>query len=689
MSHPIYTNRLINEKSPYLLQHAHNPVDWYPWGEEAFSAAMEKDRPIFLSIGYATCHWCHVMEHESFSNTEIGHLMNETFINIKIDREEMPEVDTLYMEFAQAMMSGGAGWPLNVILTPELMPFFAATYLPKDSKHGFLGMKQLILRIKEIWNDPEEREQVISQAGKIVDLFSENVHEAGKELPSRKEITEAAELLFKTADPIYGGTKGSPKFPIGFQACFLLRFSLRAAESRALFYVERTLGMMHRGGIYDHLGGGFSRYTIDEKWMIPHFEKMLYDNAILARAYLETWEYTREVFYREVTEEILGYILRVLTDPKGGFYSAQDADSESHEGRFYSWSWEEIHHALGPDASVFCEFFGVTPTGNFEGRNILHMTQSVAEFATNQGIDFAILSNKLKQLRQKLFEIREQRSHPGIDDKIITSWNGLMIYAFVEAGRAFNNEKYLSIAETAALFIKEHLWKEGRLLRRYRDNESRFEGCLDDYVTMIHASLSLFEADRGSFWLEFALELANTLESDFKAENGAYYFTNGKDPHLLLRTCEFYDGAEPSGNALQAENLIRLYQITGVEEYKTQAEDVLRAAKQHIDLYPPGACYHLIALQRYLDPDGATLIISLNDKEEYKEEIAKILYSRFIPHKAVIWRRESDEELRDLVPISRDKAPIDGKTTLYICRQNRCEEPVTNISKIWEIIEKL
>lgn len=689
MSHPIYTNRLINEKSPYLLQHAHNPIDWYPWGEEAFAAAMEQDKPIFLSIGYATCHWCHVMEQESFSSVEIGHLMNETFISIKIDREEMPEVDTLYMEFAQAMMSGGAGWPLNVILTPDLMPFFAATYLPKDSKHGFLGMKQLILRIKEIWHDPEEREQVISQAGKIVDLFSENVPQAGKELPSKKEITEAAELLFKTADPIYGGTKGSPKFPIGFQACFLLRFSLRASESRALFYVERTLDMMHRGGIYDHLGGGFSRYTIDEKWMIPHFEKMLYDNAILARAYLETWEFTREVFYREILEEIFNYVLTHLTDQKGGFYSAQDADSESHEGRFYSWSWEEIHQELGPDSTLFCEFYGVTPTGNFAGSNILHMSHSVAEFATAHNIDFVLLSNKLKELKQKLFEVREKRPHPSIDDKIITSWNGLMIYSFIEAGRVLNNEKYMTVAETAALFIKENLWKEGRLLRRYRDGESRFEGCLDDYATMISACLSLFEADRGADWLEFALQLTNVLESDFKAESGAYYFTNGKDPNLLIRSCEFYDGAEPSGNAVHAENLVRLYQITGVEDYKNQAEAVLKAAKQHIDLYPPGACYHLMALQRYLDHDGPTIIIALNDQEEHKEEIEKMLYGRFIPHKAVIWRRDSDEELRDLVPISRDKTPLEDKTTLYICRQNRCEEPLTNISKMWEAFEKL
>jgi uncharacterized protein YyaL (SSP411 family) len=689
MSHPIFSNRLINEKSPYLLQHAHNPVDWYPWGEEAFSAARSADKPIFLSVGYATCHWCHVMEHESFDNPEIGELMNETFINIKVDREEMPEVDSIYMEFAQAMMSGGAGWPLNVILTPDLMPFFAATYLPPDSKHGFLGMRQLILRIHEIWHDAGEREQVIAQAGKIVDLFNDHVHTEGNELPTREEINEAAELLFKTADPIYGGTRGSPKFPIGYQACFLLRFSRKQSDSRALFYVEKTLQMMHRGGIYDHLGGGFSRYSIDERWQIPHFEKMLYDNAILARAYLETWEFTREKFYREVSEEILGYVLREMTDPQGGFYSAQDADTSDHEGLFYTWTWEEINRALGSDAHLFCEYYGVTPTGNFEGRNILHTPKSLVDFSTEHQMDPVALSNKLKEIKTKLWEIREKREHPLKDDKIITSWNGLMIYAFVEASRTFNSEKYLQVALKAANFIKNNLWKEGTLHRRWREGEARFEGCLDDYAYMIHACISLFEVDCGASWLEFAMQLAGCLNQDFKAEGGAFYFTNGKDPNLLLRSCEFYDGAEPSGNAIHAENLIRLYQITGIKDYLLAAEDILKAAKQHIDLYPPGACYHLMSLQRLLDHDAPTLIIALNEEETYRVEIARMLAVRFIPHKCVIWRRDSDEELRDLVPIARDKSSQEGKTTLYVCRQNRCEEPVTNLTKIWEVIEKL
>jgi len=689
MSHPLYTNRLIHEKSPYLLQHAHNPVDWYPWSDEAFQAARDQDKPIFLSIGYATCHWCHVMESESFANIEVAQLMNDTFINVKVDREEKPEVDSLYMEFAQAMMSGGAGWPLNLILTPDLLPFFAATYLPADTSRGFLGMKQLVLRIHQIWADPEERDNVIAQAGKIVDVFANHIHAEGRELPKQESIKEAAELLYKTADPIYGGTKGAPKFPIGFQACFLLRQVKKSADSRALFYVERTLDMMYRGGIYDHIGGGFSRYSVDEKWFLPHFEKMLYDNAILSRVYLETWEYTRQSFYREAAEEILAYLLRDMSGSEGEFFSAEDADSEGHEGRFYTWTWDEIQMILSKDAPLFCEYYGVTPSGNFEGRSILHMRNNLEEFATNRNLDPILLKNTLKELRKKLFNYREARVHPAKDDKVITAWNGLMIYALAEAGCIFNNPDYLVRAQKTAHFLRDKLWKDGTLLRRYRDGDARFDACLDDYAFLIHGLLSLFEADCGSEWLEFALTLANTLKMEFKAEHGAFYLTNGKDPSIILRRCEFYDGAEPSGNAVHAENLLRLYQITGVEDYYKEAEDVLKAAKEHIALYPPGACYHLMALMRYLDPKAPTLIIALNEKEEFREEIKKMLSGHFIPHKVVVWKRDSDEELRDLVPISRNRPAVNGKTTLYICYRDHCDEPITEVSKMWEAIEKL
>lgn len=685
----LFTNRLIKEKSPYLLQHAHNPVDWYPWSDEAFQAAKDQDRPIFLSIGYATCHWCHVMEQESFQNVEVAQLMNQNFINIKVDREEKPEVDSLYMEFAQVMMAGGAGWPLNVILTPDLMPFFAATYLPSDAVRGFLGMKQLIMRIAQIWAQPEERENVIAQAGKIVDIFANHLPAEKGGISAKEKIAEAVEMFLKIADPSYGGSKGAPKFPIGIQACFLLRFVRDHKDSRALFYVERTLDMMHRGGIYDHLGGGFSRYSIDEKWRVLHFEKMIYDNALVVRAYVESWAYTRQIFYREVTEHILKYVLTEMTDPLGGFYSAQDADSEGHEGRFYTWTWDEIQAALGKEARLFCDFYGVTSVGNFEGRNILHTPMKLEEFANHYHIDPEMFNNLLKDLRQKLWVVRENRPKPAKDDKIVTGWNGLMIHSLCKASHYLNKVSYLEAAEKCAVFIREKLWNEETLFRRWREGEARFDGCLDDYACMIQGLLSLFEADRGSEWLEFALTLADVVENDFKAEQGGYYLTNGKDPHLILRRCEFYDGAEPSGNAVHTENLIRLYQITGVIDYLQRAEDVLRAAREHIELYPPGACYHLLVMERYYDREKPTIIIALNKADEFRDEIEKMLAGDYIPHKVVIWRRDSDEELRDFVPIVRNKHSVGEKTTLYLCFADRCLLPITELSKMWEAIEKL
>lgn len=689
MAQHLHTNRLIHEKSPYLLQHAHNPVDWYPWGSEAFKTAQDQNKPIFLSIGYATCHWCHVMEQESFESEEIAQIMNQTFVNIKVDREEHPDVDSLYMEFAQAMMSGGAGWPLNIILTSELKPFFAATYLPPEGRKSFLGLKQLTLRIKQIWDNYEEKEKIVSQAGRIVDVFASNIHFEGAELPQKEQIKEAAELLFKIADPINGGTKGAPKFPIGYQANFLLRITKASSDSRALFYVERTLDMMHRGGIYDHLGGGFSRYSIDEHWLIPHFEKMLYDNAILARAYLESWELTRQNFFRETCEHILTYILRDMTDEQGGFYSAEDADSDGREGMFYTWGWQEIHDLLETKAPLFCQFYAITPTGNFEGRNILHTPLRYEEFAAKHQLDPVIVVNQLKEMRQKLWEEREKRVHPNKDDKILCAWNGLMIYSLAEAGRVFNNSYYINAAVKAAQFIRKKMFKEGGLLRRWRQEDARYDGCLDDYAFYIHGILSLFEVDQGAEWLNLAIQLSEILQKEFKSENGAFYINNGKDPSILIRRCEFYDGAEPSGNAVHCENLLRLHQITGKLEYLDQAEDIMKAAKQHIDMYPPGACYHLMALQRYLDKNAPTIIIALNKEEQYKAEIASMLAGSFIPHKAVIWKHWQDRHLLEVLPHIHDQIPANDKTTVYICHGNKCDAPLNDLSKVREAFERL
>ena len=485
MATPPFTNRLIHEKSPYLQQHAHNPVDWYPWGDEAFEVAQSSDKPIFLSIGYATCHWCHVMESESFENVELAQLMNDAFVNIKVDREELPHIDSLYMEFAQALMGSSAGWPLNVILTPELKPFFAVTYLPPRSRQGLIGFDQFIAQIKQLWQS-DEKAQLLEQADKLVEAFTDAVQDSGDELPSEDEIEDAIEVIFQLADPIFGGFKGEPKFPLGYQSEFLLRYAKAHEDSRALFYVELTLEMMCRGGIYDHLGGGFSRYAIDERWIVPHFEKMSYDNAILAKAYLEAWKYTKRPLFRRVTEETLQYVLREMTSPEGGFYSAQDADTDGREGLFYTWTLAEIRAVLSPeDADLFCKYYGVTEEGNFEGRNTLYVAHPLEELIDGKKELLEEYSARLVKAREALFKKRQERPQPFKDDKILCCWNGLMIDAFASAGAAFKNPQYTEAALKAAGFIRTHLWSNGKLLRRYREGEAKFSAAMEDYALLI------------------------------------------------------------------------------------------------------------------------------------------------------------------------------------------------------------
>lgn len=678
-----FTNRLAKEKSPYLLQHAHNPVDWYPWSEEAFQLAKEQDKPVFLSIGYATCHWCHVMERESFENEEIAALMNQNFINIKVDREELPEVDNLYMEFAQSMMAGAAGWPLNVILTPSLEPFFAATYLPPNNRHGLVGLQDLIQRIKELWTG-EEREKVIGQAGRIVEVFTDSIHSVGEDLPDEEIIIETVELLYKMADPVYGGIKGTPKFPIAYQLSFLMAYFYLSQDGRALFLADRSLEMMHRGGIYDHLGGGFSRYTTDEKWLIPHFEKMLYDNAILTTAYTEGYQLTKRPLYKTVTEEILTYILRDMTHPEGGFYSAEDSETEGHEGRFYTWTFEEIESLLGPtDANLFCEFYDVTQEGNFDGRTILNTPFSLEEFADKKGLRIDDLSHTFAQQRQILWKAREQRPHPFKDDKVITSWNGMMIHSLTKASCALRNPTFLQAAQKGAFFIRHHLWQDGHLKRRWRNGEALYHGGLDDYAYMIRACLSLFEVDGNPEWLLWALEMTQVLEIEFKVEEGAFYQTDGEDENLIIRKCQYSDGAEPSGNAIHTENLLRLYQITNNSSFFEQAEDVLSAVETFIENYSPGYIYHIQNLQRYYDQKAPTFLIALNEKEENREELFDLLNSPYMPHKVIVWRRPQDAKLlQSVIPAFEQQIPQDNKTTLYICHEGVCEKPLTDLNEI-------
>lgn len=683
--HP-FTNRLVHQKSPYLLQHAHNPVDWYPWGPEAFLAAKNMDRPIFLSIGYATCHWCHVMEQECFESPAIAKLMNDTFVNIKVDREELPDVDALYMEFSQSIMTGSAGWPLNVILTPELEPFFAATYLPPQTQQGLLGIRDVIARIREMWTG-EEKEHVVEQAKRIVDLFADNVHLAGDEMPDRHRASSAAELLFKMADPVYGGMKGAPKFPVGYQSDFLLTYAAKHSDTRALFLADKTLDMMHRGGIYDHLGGGFSRYSVDDRWLIPHFEKMLYDNAILAHTYVLAWQATKRPLFADVAREIIDYVLREMTHPEGGVYSAEDADSDGHEGLFYTWTEEEVNALFDPaDAKLFCDYFGLTFEGNFEGRNILHTAQEWDDFVDSQELSEDALREKLLQLRQIAWQEREKRTHPLKDDKILSPWNGSFIQALIIAGCAFGEERYVIAAERAARFIKKNLWRDGHLLRRWRDGDASFTGGLDDYAYMIRASLSLFEADLGDEWLVWAREMAQVLKQEFKIEGGAFYQSDGQDNGLILRKVHYSDGAEPSGNAIHAENLLRLAQITRDPDYVHQAEDIFRAVKRYMDNYPPGYAYHLLNLLRYYDHEAPVFVIALNAHDQWYQEIKTLIYQRFIPHRTIIWHHEGHAPALDYLSTM---GPIDGQSTLYICKRGVCLSPIHDLNEIKQAISSL
>lgn len=686
--HNLYTNRLIKEKSPYLLQHAHNPVDWYPWGEEAFTMARQQDKPIFLSIGYATCHWCHVMEKESFENLEVAKLMNDAFINIKVDREELPEVDSLYMEFSQSMMAGAAGWPLNVILTPDLEPFFAATYLPAHASHGLAGLVDLIGRISEIWRG-DERENVLEQAQQIVAAFSDHIHVSGEEIPDKEQIENSAEILLKMADPVHGGIRGVPKFPIGYQWNFMMRYASAWDDGRSLFLAERTLDMMQRGGIYDHLGGGFSRYSVDGQWLVPHFEKMLYDNALLIHSYLEGWQMTQNPFYHKVCDDIIGYILRDMTHSNGGFYSAEDADSEGHEGYFYTWTYDEIVSILGKESTLFCEFYGIIPKGNFEGRNILHTTMRLEEFCRQKRLEPKEFSEQLGAQKKLLWQVREQRVHPFKDDKILCSWNGLMIFSLAEAGAAFGNASYLDAAEKAVRFIKENMWKEGILLRRWREGEALYHAGLDEHAFLIRGLLSLYEAGRGLQWLEWAIVLTNILFQQFKAENGAFYQTDGKDAHIILRKCQFSDGAEPSGNAIHCENLLRLYQMTFNESYLAQAEDILRASKKYVDQYPPGYCYHMLNLIRYYQLHSTTAVIALNDQEQFKNELLPLFYRRHLPHRSILWKTAQETKLEKIAPFTAKQTPINGKTTLYLCEKGVCQKPMTELSEMIAAIHEL
>ncbi|MFO1462401.1 MAG: thioredoxin domain-containing protein [bacterium] len=650
-------NRLKFEKSPYLLQHRDNPVHWQAWGEEAFRAAREANKPIFLSIGYSTCHWCHVMEHESFEKPEVAEVLNRDFIPIKVDREERPDVDDIYMSALHSMRQRG-GWPLSMFLTPDLKPFYGGTYWPKPLFLNVLG------QVAKVWR--EHPEQVVETGDSIVEYLKLQKSAQAEGVGLSEEVFgNYFRQSLMSFDPYWGGFGQAPKFPHPQQLALLLRIHRRSGEPRALEMVKFTLEKMARGGIYDHLGYGFARYSTDEKWLVPHFEKMLYDNAQLAVSYLEAFQATKEPMFRGVACETLDYVLRAMTDPEGGFYSAEDADSEGEEGKFYVWTFEELSEALSPEElEHFTRVYQVAPGGNFEyGTNILSLAGEYAWAEKETPL--------LKAARDKLFQIREARVHPHKDDKILTAWNGLMIRAMALGYQVLGEEKYLQAAHRAVGFLSSKLQRGGELLARYRDGEGRFAARLDDYAYLIQGLIDLYQSDFRPEVLRWALELQGRQNEKFwDAEGGAYFFTDGSDPSLLVRGKEGMDGALPNANGVSAANLLRLYDLTADFAHRERALKVLEVFAPTAFEYPSAFGTLLLAYD-YLT-DGATELAVLAGGEGQGEAFLRALRADFHPNLVVAYSRAE----ADFPPLLQGRVLKEGRSTFYLCRNQTCEAPV-------------
>jgi uncharacterized protein YyaL (SSP411 family) len=684
-------NRLIHEKSPYLLQHAYNPVDWFPWGPEAFEKAKRENKPIFLSIGYSTCHWCHVMERESFEDEQVAKVLNENFVSIKVDREERPDVDHIYMTVCQAM-TGHGGWPLTIIMTPEQKPFFAGTYFPKESRYGRTGLLDLLERVARLWKS--ERNRADEMGGRITVAIQSYLApvEAGE---WGKEIFDYAfEQFASQFDEVYGGFGDAPKFPRPHDLLFLLRYWRQTGEEEALRMVTHTLKAMRKGGIFDHLGYGFARYSVDREWLVPHFEKMLYDQALLAMAYIEAFQATGEKSHAEVASEIFTYVLRDMTAREGGFYSAEDADSEGVEGKFYVWTPEEIVEVLGAEeGSFFCEVYGVTEEGNFEhNTSILNQIgTSMEEIAKEHGLSLDELNKKLAEQREKLFAAREKRVHPYKDDKILTSWNGLMIAALARGGRVLGETEYTDAAVRAVEFIFNKLTREdGRLLARFRDGEAKYPGYLDDYAFLVWGLIELYETTFQANYLTRAIYLTKKMIELFgDDENGGFYFY-GKDAEtLLIRPKEIYDGATPSGNSVAAYNLIRLAKLTSDEQLLKEADRQLSVFAKAIDSSPISHSFFLIAMMFAHGP-SKEIVISGRPNDVDTKEMIRIVQRTYLPEAVIALQPRGDvpTTMKIFIPDVKEKEPAQaGKPAVYICEDYACQAPITDVKTLKEALK--
>ncbi|MBZ0198323.1 MAG: thioredoxin domain-containing protein, partial [Ignavibacteriaceae bacterium] len=632
-------NRLSSEKSPYLLQHKNNPVNWFPWGNEAFEKAKAEDKPLFLSIGYSTCHWCHVMEKESFEDETVAQLMNEAFISIKVDREERPDIDGIYMTVCQ-MLTGSGGWPLTIIMTPDKKPFFAGTYFPKESRYGRMGMVELVPKIKNVWE--ERREDINQSVVKILESLTTaaNNNSVGE---LTLKISEIAFNQFKQRfDEEFGGFGSAPKFPSLHNLLFLLRYYKRTGNIDALSMVEKTLTEMYRGGIYDQVGFGFHRYSTDERWLVPHFEKMLYDQAMLAIAFTEMYQVSKNPLYKKTVEEILEYVKRDLTAPEGGFYSAEDADSEGEEGKFYLWTTNEIAKNFNSDDAEFIKkIFNLKTEGNWidpmegslNGTNILHLKKSISELSAEFQIPESELQKKIIVIREKLFNIRAARVHPSKDDKVLADWNSLMISAFAKASAVFNNSVYLSTAKRAAGFILENmLGEDERLLHRWRLDEAGLPAHIDDYAFFIAALLDVYEASFDIYYFELALRFADkTITHFWDNENGGFFFTADDGEELLIRQKDIYDGAIPSGNSVMLTNLLRLGRMTGNISFEEKASQIIKAFSAAVEKSPIAYSQFLCGVEFARGGSQEIVLTSKVFGEQIMEYLA-LINSKYIPN---------------------------------------------------------
>jgi uncharacterized protein YyaL (SSP411 family) len=684
MSKPTHTNQLIHETSPYLLQHAHNPVDWYPWSAEALEKAQREDKPIFLSIGYSACHWCHVMERESFENESIAALMNEQFVNIKVDREERPDLDAIYMD-AVVSMTGQGGWPMSVFLTPDGQPFYGGTYFPPEPRYGMPSFPQVLRSVAEAYR--QRRDQVIGQAQRLTSALQRSTQIGGGSGELTPEmLREATDILLQLFDDENGGFGSQPKFPQPMTLDFCLAEYRRTNDLDVLYMAELTLEKMAKGGIYDHLGGGFHRYSVDAIWLTPHFEKMLYDNAQLLRTYLHAWQLTKQPLYRRVLDETIDYVLREMTSPDGGFYSTQDADSEGHEGKFFVWTPEEIEEVLSAEeAAIFASYYGVSPQGNFEGTNILSVVSSEASVAHATGRPPEEISAVLADSRRKLFAARESRVKPGRDEKILTEWNGLMIHALAECGVVLERSDALNAATNAANFILSQMSQDdGKLYRSFKDGQARFNGYLEDYAALTRGLIALYEATFEMRWLGEATRLAQLMVAQFADRQLGGFFQTGLDhEQLVVRRKDFIDNAIPSGNALAAESLLRLASLLDKAEYRAEATRICLAVKEALVRQPTGFGRLLGVVQALVTPSQEIAIVG-DPASEQTQALLREIRQHYLPNTVIAFRRPGEEAI---LPLLTDRELVDGQAAVYVCENYACQLPVTEPQALARLLD--